>query len=330
MTTLPLPFSLSLNTSFSQRLPGLQIAVDSTSLGAFKRCPRYYYYSIICGWRPREENVHFTFGLGIHAARERYDHLRASGAEHDEALRDVVKDLLVETWDSELKRPKFTGDSYKNRHTLLRTVIWYLDAAGREDALQTVLLANGKPAVELSFRFDSGYVAGTGEPFLLCGHIDRLVTLNDVPYVSDIKTTKSELSDFWFKQFTPSNQFSIYLNAGQIVWKVPVQGLIVDGVRVLVGSSEFKRRLIRRDAPSLEEWLQDTGLWLRRMEECAEEGSWPMNETSCGHYASYADGGRGGCEFRETCSRSPKQRETWLVKDFAQRVWDPLQVRGDV
>lgn len=328
--TLLLPADLHLNSSFSQRLPGLQIAVDSTSLGAFKRCPRYYYYSIICGWRPKVENVHFTFGLAIHAARELYDHLRAAGTEHDEALRQVVKRLASETWDSELSRPKFVGDSYKNRNTLLRTVIWYLDAAGAEDALQTIILANGKPAVELSFRFDSGHVSKSGEPWLLCGHIDRLVTLNDVPYETDIKTTKSELSDFWFKQFTPSNQFSLYLTAGQVVWNVPVQGIIVDGVRVLVNSSEFKRRLIRRDGPSLDEWLADTGQWLRRMEACAEEGEWPQNETACGHYASYADGGRGGCEFRDTCSRSPKQRAVWLEAEFVKRIWDPLVVRGDV
>ena len=29
------------NSSFSTQLPSLQLAIDSTSLGAFKKCPRY-------------------------------------------------------------------------------------------------------------------------------------------------------------------------------------------------------------------------------------------------------------------------------------------------
>lgn len=315
------------NGAFSHQRPGLQLAIDSTSLGAFKRCPRYYYYSILRGFQPKVPNVHLVFGLLMHSGRERYDHARAAGSAHDDALRTALAWILERTWNRELNRSGFLGDQYKNRSTLLRTLVWYLDQFA-EDPLETLQLASGKPAVELSFRFDSGLVTGQGESWLLCGHMDRLVLFNGVPYVSDLKTTKSELSEWYFRQFTPHNQFSLYLLAGQIVWQVPVQGLIVDGCRVLVNSSEFRRRLVQRDEPTLAEWYSDTGRWLRRMEECAEEAEWPMNETACGHYAT-ADG-RGGCEFRETCSRSPGQREAWLGAEFAKRVWDPTQVRGDI
>jgi hypothetical protein len=43
------------NTSFSKLLPGMQVAIDSTSLGAFKTCPRYYYYNI--SWAGRREDI---------------------------------------------------------------------------------------------------------------------------------------------------------------------------------------------------------------------------------------------------------------------------------
>ena len=315
------------NRAFSSRKPGLQIAVDSTSLGAFKRCPRYYYYSIVRGLRPKVENVHLVFGLLMHSGRECYDRERAKGASHQEAIRRAIALILRATWNSELNRSGFIGDQYKNRSTLLRTLVWYLDQF-ESDPLETIQLANGQPAVELSFRFDSGLVTGSGESWLLCGHLDRLVLFNGVPYVCDLKTTKSELNDWFFRQFAPHNQFSLYLLAGQIVWHVPVQGLIVDGARVLVNSSEYRRKLVQRDEPQLAEWYADTGRWLRRMEECAEEAEWPMNETACGHYAT-ADG-RGGCEYRETCSRSPRGRETWLASEFGTRIWDPTQVRGDI
>src|SRR4029077_6651113 len=38
------------NKSFSFKVPRLQTYLDWTSLGAFKQCPRYYYYNILCGY----------------------------------------------------------------------------------------------------------------------------------------------------------------------------------------------------------------------------------------------------------------------------------------
>lgn len=315
------------NQAFSRQRPGLQLAVDSTSLKAFKKCPRYYYYTIIRGFQPRTLNVHLIFGLLMHGGREHYDHAKSAGLDHDSALRGATKWVLSATWDKNLRKSNFVGDNYKNRLTLLRTLIWYLDQF-ESDPLETIQLASGKPAVELSFRFDTELRTGTGESWLLCGHMDRLVLFNGVPYISDLKTTKGELSDWFFRAFTPNNQLSLYMLAGQIVYHTPVQGIFIDGARVLVNSSEYRRRLIQRTEPQLAEWFADTGRWLRRMEECAEEAEWPMNEESCGHY-TYRDG-TGGCEFRETCSRSPSGREAWLETAFAKRVWDPTQVRGDI
>ena len=61
------------NSSFSTRLPGFQLAIDSTSLGEFKLCPRRYYYSILRGLGPRGGSVHLTFGIWMHTAREKYE-----------------------------------------------------------------------------------------------------------------------------------------------------------------------------------------------------------------------------------------------------------------
>jgi hypothetical protein len=319
------------NSSFSTKSPWLQLALDSTSLGAFKTCPRYYYYTTILGYQPKAESVHLTFGLLMHGSVERYHHAKAEGLGHEEALQRTVAWLLRETWDKALGRPWFSGDSYKNRGTILRTVIWYLDKYGDNDTLETVILSSGKPAVELSFSFDSGFVSRlTGEPFLLCGHLDRLALLNGAAYIPDVKTTKSELSPRYWASHDPSNQFSIYLLAGEIVYNLPVKGLIVDGVQVLVGSSRFDRKLITKDAAQMEEFYSSLRKWIMVLEDCAGEAAsggepslaYPMNETSCGKY--------GGCEFQGICSRSPVARQQWLDTGFRRRVWDPLQRRGDI
>ena len=42
-------------------------------------------------------------------------------------------------------------DTIKTRFTLLRSVVWYLEQF-ENDPCETVILADGRPAVELSFR----------------------------------------------------------------------------------------------------------------------------------------------------------------------------------
>lgn len=318
------------NSAFSRELPGLQVAIDSTSLGEAKTCLRKYYYSIVLGYQPRAESVHLTFGLLLHGARERYDHVRSGGEDHEESLRQALGWALVQTWNKGLGRPWASDHKTKNRATLIRSIVWYFDQFGESDPLVTVQLANGKPAVELSFRFDFGLTAGTGERYLYCGHFDRLAVMNGEVYITDLKTTEHSLDPSWFGGFTPGGQFSGYVYAGKVCYQFPVRGLIVDGLQVGAGFTRVARGLVPRDEATLAEWHRDSGRWLRVMEDCAEDSqgledpsqAWPMNDKACGNY--------GGCPFRPVCSRTPASRQQWLEVDYRKRVWDPLQRRGDI
>lgn len=336
--------NLQNNTSFSSQWLGLQLAVDSTSLGEFKTCPRKYYYSILLGYAPKGENIHLAFGLAVHASLERYHHARAQGAGHEDALDATLAWALQETWDPALRKAKaiFQSDPNKNRFTLIRTLVAYLDHY-QNDALVTTVLASGKPAVELSFTFPSGYASRlTGEEIAFCGHLDRLGQLNDQNYIADAKTTKHGLDPRFWQQFAPHNQFGLYDLAGSVVLDEPTRGLVVDGMQILVGESRFGRQIISRDDRQRREWHNAAMWWLVRMEDCAEalvgidnhnENSpealhddpalaYPMNDTSCDRF--------GGCLFREVCSRTPGARQGWLDANYTKRVWDPLQRRGDI
>lgn len=324
---------MKINSSFSQQLPTLQLAIDSTSLGEFKTCPRKYYYRLRLGYVNREQSVHLTFGLLIHGSRERYDHAKATGTSHQQALSDALRWALTQTWNRKLGRPWISDHKLKNRQTLLRTIVWYLDQFGDNDPIKTVILANGKPAVELSFRFDTGYKSqSTGEPFVLCGHFDRLGELHDKIYLLDVKTTGYTISPSWFASFSPDNQFSTYTLAGKVAFSVPVSGLIVDGIQIAVGFSRCERALVPRDDALVEEWYAGLGIWLGHLEEYAlvetvlpaetKELAWPMNDKACHLY--------GGCQYRPICTRTPRARPTALAADFKQEQWDPLQRRGDI
>lgn len=310
------------NSSFSTALPSLQLAIDSTSLGAFKECPRKYYYSIVLGYVPKAESVHLTFGLLLHGGAERYSRAKARGASHDEALDAALDWTLVQSWDKRLGRPWQSDHPQKNRASLIRTLVWYLDQYGENDPFQTVLLGNGQPAVELSFRFDSQYTALTGEPILFCGHLDRIVEFNDGLFVSDIKTTGNQLGNKFFAQFNPNNQFSMYDVACKVAFGTEIDGLIVDGCQIGVNFTRFQRAPVNRPSALREEWYKAQAWWLEQMGLAAVAADWPMNDKSCGNY--------GGCPYQDVCSKVPAARPRWLAANFTKRIWDPLQVRGDI
>ena len=299
------------NTSFSKEIPGLQIAWDSTSLGALKECPRKYFYVVILGLGAKEENVHLRFGIEYHSALEDYDHERAAGKDHEEATRKCIHNLLINS------QSFVSDDHYKNRDTLVRTVAWYLEEF-KEDPAKTVILANGKAAVELSFKLDFDVKSITNEDYLVCGHLDRLVEFQGSKWILDRKTTKSGLYPEYFEKYSPNPQMSQYTYAGNVVLNQNVKGIIIDAAQVGVNFSRFQRGITYRDQAQLAEWRHDTISYIKQAEGYAEQEYWPMNDKSCDNY--------GGCTFRSICSKSPSVRETFLG-NLHQRQWDPMVPR---
>lgn len=308
------------NTAFHPDLAGLQLAWDSTSAGEFKRCPRAYQYAIVEGWTTTRMQVHLEFGILIHKGLEIYDHCAVfDGADHDTALDAVMAWAMVATWDSALGRPWTTFHATKNRWTLLRTLVWYLDQF-KDESSKVVVLANGKPAVELSFRYelDLAPLDDPSRPFIACGHMDRLVVMGDATYIRDVKTTEKDLSDEYFAQFTPDNQFSWYTMAGKVIYALPIRGIMVDAIQVGAGFNRFMRRMVPRSEDQIAEWYRGLRHMLRQAEVYARDQFWPQNEKAC-----FA------CGFREICSKSPGARQQWLQSMFKRRVWDPLKTRGE-
>ena len=299
-------------------IPGtsIQFAWDSTSLGWLKECPRKYQYSMIEGWRNKTDSVHLRFGSLYHTALENFDKYRALGMIYEDALAIVVTEILMTTWGAE--GPWDSDHNSKTRETLVRSVFWYSEHF-KDDPAQTVILVNGKPAVELSFKMPLEVNAADEQPYMLCGHLDRVVEFNGGTYVMDRKTTTSTIGSYWFDQFDPDNQMSLYSLAAKVIYETPVKGVIIDGVQIAVGFSRFSRGFAYRTEAQLEEWLNDTYNWFAIAEGYAKAGHWPMNDKSCHHF--------GGCVFRKVCSKSPEVRVKFLESDFVKQEWNPLVPR---
>lgn len=295
----------------------IQYAWDSTSLGWLKECPRKYYYSQIVGWRPKGEAVNLRFGGLYHGALELYDKVVAEGVGHEDAILAAVHYCLKETWDN--GRPWVSDHNSKTRENLVRSVVWYLDQFGQNDPAKTVILANGKPAVELSFQLNLDWGPQQGTPYMLCGHMDRLVEYSSGLYGTDRKTTGTTITPNYFDQFDPDNQMSLYTFAAKVIYNTPIKGIIIDAAQIAVGFTRFARGFTYRTEAQIEEWLLDCRYWFRQQTIFAEENYWPMNDKSCHKY--------GGCPFRKVCSKSPETRDIWLNSDFEKEPWNPLEPR---
>jgi hypothetical protein len=300
----------------------IQFAWDSTSLGYLKTCPRLYRYIMVEGWGAKDESIHLRFGSEYHKALEDFDHARCQGADFEEALRTCIQALLVRTFGWEVDHESKAG-RYKNRESLVRVVVAYLDHF-RHDKAETYVLENGKPAVELSFKFQLDFGPVESQPYILCGHLDRVVVFADSLFVMDRKTTTMALGSYYFAQFEPNNQMSLYTLASQVEFGTPIKGVIIDAAQILLEKPDrFERSITYRTEDQLEEWSADLQQWLVLAEHFADSNHWPMNDTACDKF--------GGCRFREICSASPHIRDKLLAAKFTKlpmgERWNPLKPR---
>lgn len=307
-------------------IPGtyVQVAWDSTSLGYIKSCPRLYYYIMIEGWQSKGENLHLRFGIEYHTAIEQYHKARADGQDHIDALRWSVSQIVERTKDWVVDTDSHIG-KYKNRASIIGLVVDYFDKF-KDDPVETYIKEDGNAAVELSFRFELDWAPtiAPNQPYLLCGHLDQVVSFNDNLFVMDHKTTKTTLTDYYFNQYSPNNQMTLYTLASQIVIDSPVRGVIIDGAQILLDKpNAFKRGMTLRTPEQLAEWTNDLQYWFRQAEAFAKAQYWPQNDMACGMY--------GGCKFREVCSKSGSTRKVYLNSDFIklplEDKWDPLKQR---
>ena len=315
--------------SFSSVLPSLQLAHDSVSIGAAKTCKRYYKYSILDGWTDKKDKIDLEFGIYFHSATEEYHRAEAKGKSHDEALESALDRTLSDTWRSEFSRPWDSTDPNKNRGGLIRSVIWYVEHF-KGDSLKTVILSNGKPAIEVPFSIEIGYTSRlTGEKFLLCGRLDKLGDLNGQYWIVDKKTTKYTLGPSYFARYTPDNQVSTYSFAGSIMFPFSISGVIIDAAQILKDSTRFQRGFVPRSKSQLEEWIRGVYTLFSEIETCIETNHWPMNDRACGIPRLDEKTGevRYGCQFREVCAAGPEMREKLLALNFKRRFWDPVKLQ---
>lgn len=330
---------------FSELVPNLQVAWDSTSLGWLKTCPRKYQLSMIEGWRAKREATPLTFGIHYHSCMEHFHRLRAEGRDWQESVRETLRFALVvggqynaclsdgtehivegvDAIQGELHEgvtyrfvPWTTDDSKRNRVVLVQAVAWYL-IHFENDPTETHILESGKPAVELSFRLPLQHDTPTGEPNLYCGHLDRVAKFALELWTTDYKTTTGQISPEYFAQYSPDLQMSGYTLASRVIFNIPARGVMIDAIQLGANFARPQRGFTQRSPNQLEEFVHDLAHWTRLAHGFAEANYWPMNDKACHSY--------GGCVFRGICGIDPSLRDQFLRTHFEVRKWNPLDIR---
>jgi hypothetical protein len=299
--------------AMSKRIPNLPLVWSSTTLGTLKECPRKFQISFLMGFASRGENIDINFGWLYHGALERYQYALHSGADPNQALLTAIRWTMVESADKLLAEASSAGAN-KSRQNLIRSIVWHCEHYACDVVSQVVI--GDTVAVELSFCIEAGVSNSLGESFQFSGHLDRLVNYAGAMYWHDYKTTKATLGPYYFEQFSPDNQASLYTIASRVAFNVPTKGGMIDAAQIAVGFTRFARMPIHRTEAQLDEWMQDTMFWLAQAEVFAKRNYWPMNDKSCF-----------GCSFRSICAKDPRVRDSFLKSNFGTRTYDPLEIR---
>jgi len=127
-------------------IPGttLQWCYDSVSLKALQGCLRKYNWTINEGWSHAERPPALAWGIAFHTCMEVYHKCIGHGLDAQTALLRTVR--LAGLLGDDLQ----SLDTSRTKETLIRSVVWY-HTEYEDDPLQTALLPDGRPAVELSF-----------------------------------------------------------------------------------------------------------------------------------------------------------------------------------
>lgn len=321
-------------------IPGtnIQYAWDSVSLSTILECPQRYKYRIIEGWRSKSPGVAIalSFGILVHTGVEEFHRARATGMAYDAAVAYAIKRVMekrdghkttlysllpvAEDIEAAKEEGEDEGSSLRNakvrtRYHLWRALVWYFETY-RNDPVEVVQLADGKPAVEHSFRVGVGKALSDGTEILLAGHLDKLVRFNGALLVSDVKTTKS-ISRQYFAMFDLSHQMSGYTLGGKLAFAEPVSGVLIDAIELQVGGVKFSRGFTYRTESQLNEYRDLLGYAGSLAERFYHENYYPLNTAACMF-----------CEYKDVCRQPPEMRHGYLNYLFEQaEAWNPLKSR---
>lgn len=290
--------------------PPFPTVIDSSLISTYRSCEYKAWLEYFLHWKIRTPSIHLHAGkcyaAGLEAARISY-YVQHHSPEH--ALEAGLQTLRAEWGDFE---PSF--DTPKTLDRMLGALRFYFERYPLEtDAAQPVKLGD-RHGIEFSFSEPLNVEhPETGEPIILAGRADQIVSYAGGTYIEDDKTT-SQLGASWGRQWDLRSQFTHYCWAAQRIG-IRVDGVLVRGVSILKTKYDNLEVVTYRPQWMIERGIAQLERDIRRMIEAWKSDQWDMNlDHACTEY--------GGCTYRQICLVSDP--EPFLKTSFQRRHWNPV------
>lgn len=265
----------------------LQHCLDNYSIDTYRRCPRAYQYKVLQGYSPRVSANDKQFGVAFHTAMEHFELNYKLGVSFDDSLAAALARALLDLQGLEF-------DSYYNPENLIRAVTCYLHEYPRTGEVLAV-----------EQRYEVPLVGA----YSMSLRVDKLIKDdNGDMWISDYKTTKKTVGDFYFNKYALDSQISGYIWAMRKLG-YPVKGFIVDAIQLAVSFNKYVKMPIIRSDWQLDEWYQSTINAVTLLEHDWRKKNYHQNFSNCWN-----------CSFTSICSKEPSLRSTFLEMDFLQNL----------
>jgi len=288
--------------------------IDSSLLAEYKSCPQKFFLAGIAEWKPRGQSVHLhaggAFAKGMEAARKAFF---TEGRAADEAVAMGLQALL--TVYGTFQCP---ADSAKSAERMAGAFEFYFERYPLgQDGTEPITFASGRRGIEFSFVEPVPIShPTTGEPILISGRMDAILSAHGGTFICDEKTTSS-LGASWSRQWDLRSQFTCYC-WGAAQHGIKVDGVLVRGISILKTKHDTQEAISYRPKWQIDRWYTQTLEWIEDMKRDYLAGKFRHNlDHSCAEY--------GGCAFRQVCSTQPSEQHSWLDTYFQRRHWDPVK-----
>lgn len=307
--------------------------------GAWKACPRKFFWNYVMEVVPDGENVHLhaggCFAKGLEHSRLAF---YGGGQSYDEAVVTGAEALL-KAWGS---YDPGEGENKTVDRVLGAYEFYHCIHPMHSDHLQPYMVA-GRPAVEFNFvlPIPGTHHPRTGQPILYAGRFDMLGTMRGQTtlFVVDEKTT-SQLGPTWGNQWLIRAQFTGYV-WGARQFGHPVAGAVVRGISILKEKYGNAESIIYRQDWQVDSWLEnlrrDVDQMAAQWREMEEHGipEHPLTVDESGKIIDVqaplltpftqsldqACAAYGGCSYLRLCD-SPNP-ESFIPLYYRLHSWDP-------
>jgi len=288
----------------------------------WQECPRKLFYAWFMLRRAATEATALRFGRLMHQCLAIRYKCKALGRGTEESIRRAT-DTLIESTFRSVEEPDLDWRDSK----LARIVMDAYESTYCYDDYEPIIMANGRPAVELTFAVKLGDLAGI--PVRYIGAIDLVAQDQDGLWLVDTKTTSVMGEGFW-KDIQVSPQLMGYTFALRAAG-YNVVGYQVNAIALRKPNKsgeanvDFARQRHFVDEDQLNEWVRDVEGQLTGILDCWQRQHWPRHCAHCVHKF-------GTCEYYDVCTLTSELDQGHMLDSnaFVHNDWTPLRRLNEV